>query len=80
MRYCGLSSGTIALSALPQQADVIADRLVGLLSEMHLWAAAGFVDTGLSFLSLLELYGTDVPERRMPALRVVEALDVVEHV
>ena len=44
------------------------------------WAAAGFVDTDLSFLSVLELYGTDVPERRMTARRVVEALDVVEHV
>ncbi|WP_284309218.1 hypothetical protein, partial [Hydrogenophaga electricum] len=24
------------------------------------WAAAGSVDTGLSFLSLLELYGTEI--------------------
>ena len=44
------------------------------------WAAAGFVDTDLSFLSLFELYGTDVAERRMPAHRVVEPLDVVEHI
>ena len=44
------------------------------------WAAAGSVDTDLSFLSFLELYRTDVAERRMPARRVVEALDVVEHV
>ena len=44
------------------------------------WAAAGSVDTDLSFSSLLELYRTDVAERRVPARRVVEALDVVEHV
>ena len=44
------------------------------------WAAAGSVDTDLSFLSFLELYRTDVPESRMPARRVVEALDVVEDV
>ncbi|SDZ42950.1 hypothetical protein SAMN05421547_1241, partial [Delftia lacustris] len=30
------------------------------------WAAAGLVDTDLSFLSLLELYGTEISERRMP--------------
>lgn len=45
-----------------------------------LWAAAGSVDTDLSFLSFLELYGTEIAERRMPARRVVEALDVVEHI
>jgi len=44
------------------------------------WAAAGFVDTGLSFLSFLELYRTDVAERRMTTRRVVEPFDVVEHV
>ena len=44
------------------------------------WAAAGSVDTDLSFLSLLELYGTEIAERRMPTRRVVEALDVIEHV
>ena len=44
------------------------------------WAAASSVDTGLSFLSFLELYGTEIAERRMPARRVVEALDVVEHI
>jgi hypothetical protein len=44
------------------------------------WAAAGSMDTDLSFLSLLELYRTDVSERRVPARRVVEPLDVVEHV
>lgn len=44
------------------------------------WAAAGSMDTDLSFLRFLELYRTDVPERRVPARRVVEPLDVVEHV
>ena len=44
------------------------------------WAVAGSVDTDLSFLSLLELYGTEIAERRMPARRVVEALDVIEHI
>lgn len=44
------------------------------------WAAAGSVDTDLSFLSFLELYGTEIAERRMTARRVVEALDVIEHV
>ena len=44
------------------------------------WAAAGLVDTDLSFLSLLELYGTEISERRMPTRRVVEALDVIEHI
>lgn len=47
---------------------------------MRAWPAAGCVDTDLSFLSFLELHGTDIPERRMPAYRVVEALEVVERV
>lgn len=45
-----------------------------------LWAAAGFVDTNLSFLSFLELYRTDVAQRRMTPPGVVEALDVIEHI
>ena len=45
-----------------------------------LWAAAGCIDTNLSFSSLLELYGTDVAQCRMPARRVVEALDVIEDI
>lgn len=44
------------------------------------WAAAGFVDTDLSFLSFLELYRTDVAERRVTTRRVVEPLDVIEHI
>lgn len=35
VRYCGLSSGTIALSELPQQAEEVGRRLVALLAEMH---------------------------------------------
>lgn len=49
-------------------------------ADRSFWAAAGSVDTDLSFLSFLELYGTEIAERRMPARRVVEALDVVEHI
>ena len=45
-----------------------------------LWAAAGSVDTDLSFSSQFELYRTDVPDGRVAPRRVVEALDVVEHV
>lgn len=48
--------------------------------ELLNWAAAGFVDTSLSFLSFLELYRTDVAQRRMTAPGVVEALDVIEHI
>ena len=44
------------------------------------WAAAGSVDTDLSFLSFLELYRTDVAQRRMAPGRVVEPLDVIEDV
>lgn len=44
------------------------------------WAAAGSVDTDLSFSSLLKLYRADVAERRVSPSRVVEALDVVEHI
>ena len=47
---------------------------------MEEWAAAGSVDTDLSFFSFLELYGTEIAERRMPARRVVEALDVIEYI
>ncbi|WP_350337306.1 hypothetical protein [Delftia lacustris] len=50
------------------------------LLRKEVWAAAGLVDTDLSFLSLLELYGTEISERRMPTRRVVEALDVIEHI
>ena len=50
------------------------------LAENLGWAAAGSVDTDLSFLRLFELYGATVAERRMPTRGVVEPLDVVEHV
>jgi hypothetical protein len=48
--------------------------------KMNDWAAAGSVDTDLSFLSFLKVYRTDVADRRMASSRVVEPLDVVEHV
>lgn len=38
VRYCGLSSGTIALGELPEQASAVADRLVELLRQMQLIA------------------------------------------
>lgn len=38
VRYSGLSSGTIALSALPEQANAVADRLVELMQQMHVIA------------------------------------------
>lgn len=44
------------------------------------WAAAGLIDTDLSFLSFLELYRAGVAERRVTTRRVVEPLDVVEHI
>ncbi len=49
-----------------------------LLREVR--AAAGLVDTDLSFSSFLKLYRTDVPKRRAPTPRVVEPLDVIEHI
>ena len=50
------------------------------IRDLEDWAAAGFVDTDLSFLSFLELYRTDVAERRVTTRRVVEPLDVIEHI
>ena len=44
------------------------------------WAAAGSVDTDLSFLSFLKVYRTDVAHRRMTSRRVVEPLDVIKDV
>jgi hypothetical protein len=41
------------------------------------WAAAGFGDKDLSFLRFLELYRTDVAERRMAPGRVVKPLDEI---
>ena len=55
-------------------------RATSASAQSTFWAAAGLVDTDLSFLSLLELYGTEISERRMPTRRVVEALDVIEHI
>ena len=58
---------------------VLASCLNAFLGSSQ-WAVAGSIDTDLSFLSLLELYGTEIAERRMPALRVVEALNAIEHI
>ena len=48
-------------------------------TRQWVWAAAGSVDTDLSFLRFLERYRTDVAECRMAASRIVEPLDVIEH-
>ena len=53
---------------------------VGIMARIDTWAAAASVDTDLSSLSFRELCGTEIAERRMPAPRAVEALDVVEHI
>ena len=64
-----------------------ADRRVSWLdaalrarNESGDWAAAGSVDTNLSFSSRFKLCRADVAQRRVSPSRVVEALDVVEHV
>lgn len=66
---CTYLNGDRRLEVLPAY---IAMNLCGLLPVP--------LNTDLSFLSFLELYGTEIAERRMPARRVVEALDVVEHI
>lgn len=43
------------------------------------WAAAGWIDTDLSFFSFLERHRAEVAECGMAACRIVEPLDVVEH-
>lgn len=70
-------SASFAFLVEAKETSSSATRLIGF---PRIWAAAGSVDTDLSFLSFLELYGTEIAERRMPARRVVEALDVVEHI
>ena len=37
-------------------------------ANVEMWAAAGFVDTDLSFSSFLELDWTNIPKRRMTTL------------
>lgn len=77
MNNSGLSSGRFGFRGVE---DLGGGLKAGFWLESDVWAAAGSVDTDLSFLSFLELYGTEIAERRMPARRVVEALDVVEHI
>lgn len=48
--------------------------------EVEQWAAAGIPDTDLSSSSLFELYWTDIADCRVAPSRVVEPLDVVEHI
>lgn len=43
-------------------------------SRRRHWAAAGSVDTDLSFWSLLKLYGTEVAERQVPTRLVKDLL------
>ena len=72
---------------LRQMVQFMAQRLMDMDVESlcgagydEKWPAAGSVDTNLGSLSLLELDRTDVPKRRVSARRVVEPLDVVEHI
>ena len=45
------------------------------------WPAPGLVDTRLSESRLhFELHGAQISDRRVPAFRIIEAFDVVEHV
>lgn len=67
----------VARSLVPGASVAAIAQEAGINSN---WAAAGFVDTDLSFLSFLELYRTDVAERRVTTRRVVEPLDVIEHI
>jgi hypothetical protein len=53
---------------------------IEILHGVDIWAAAGSVDTALSFLSCLELYWADVPDGRVSTSRVAEAFDALEHV
>ena len=46
----------------------------------EVWDAAGLLDPDLSCSSVFKLYRTDVPNRRVPTRRVVEPLDVIEHI
>ena len=39
------------------------------------------MDTKLAYPSfLLEVYGAEIPQGRVPARRIIEALDIIEHV
>ena len=66
-------------SAAPPTFATVAIRF-SAHSVLAEWAAAGSMDTGLSFWSFLELYKTDVTERRTALGRVVKPLDVIEHI
>ena len=55
------------------------DQQSGAAAGVSKWAAAGSVDTGLSFVSFLELYRTDVAKRQITPGRVVKPLDAIEY-
>lgn len=40
VKYCGVSSGTIALSILPGRAPQVADQLMAVVADMHRISAA----------------------------------------
>src|SRR5271168_3515388 len=47
----------------------------------EVWPAPGSVDTRLSESRLhFELHGTQISDRRVPAFRIIEAFNVVEHI
>src|SRR5271168_5499426 len=47
----------------------------------EVWPAPGSVDTRLSESRLhFELHGAQISDRRVPAFRIIEAFDVVEHI
>ena len=70
--------------AMRQRYDFSADEStssgMALMLVDHGWAAAGFVDTDLSFSSRFKLCRADVAQRRVSPSRVVEPRDVVEYV
>ena len=66
------------------EAPNVIDTPLGMMSgyvKRSVWPAPGLVDTRLSESRLhFELYGAQISDRRVPAFRIIEAFDVVEHV
>ena len=79
LQLYSLKQAKLQWASLEQDLVESADQ-VEHFHDRCVWAAAGSVDTDLSFLSFLELYRTDVAQRRMAPGRVVEPLDVIEDV
>ena len=66
-----------------QTGKKIFEIIIGDVSDANSvrWPAPGLVDTRLSESRLhFELYGAQISDRRVPAFRIIEAFDVVEHV